>query len=452
MSERSSKHRRVLIVSFWFPPTNVVGAARIGKFAKYLPSFGWEPLVLTVNKVKRSISATLPVEIEESKIIRTPYFGLADFVTSRFVAGYGNSQNSSQTISWKYKFYVQMEKSLRPIYRLPALKMLITDPAGWYPFAVKKGLEIVRKYQIDALFSSFGPSTSHLIAAQLQRKTGIPWIADFRDLWSQHPYYPKNQPFHSLEEYIEKRVINNSKKLITINELAAKELASLHHKEVLVISNGFDDEEYNLSIPLTSKFTLTYTGHILPGVKTPFDMLFSAIAELKEEQHISQDDFELRFFGGNIAGIDPSSTLLPLTTKFGINNLTKIYDEIPRPECVKVQKESTALLVLLPIDNSSIGVYSGKLFEYIGAQRPILAITIKGDLIEHLLDESGTGKVASSKDGIKEILSKWIIEFKQQGNITSHYSPQKDIIARHTRKEKARKLSEVLDEVASLAK
>jgi len=438
------------MISFWFPPTNIMGAVRIGKFAKYLPHYGWEPRVLTVDKVKRDIPVTLPVEVEESKIERTPYFGFADSVSSKLLAkGNSNPQRNSRISNWRNAVYNWLVTSLEPIYHLPTVKLLTTDPIGWYPYAVKKGFEIINRHSIDVIFSSYGPSTAHLIASQLHKKTGIPWVADFRDFWAMEPNHPKTQPFQLLEEWIERRVVKGSSMLTTVSEPWARQLEAFHSKRAVVVTNGFDAEDYVGTVPLTSKFTLTHTGHLQHWDQRQLPHLFRAIDELRQEGKIHSNNFEARFFGGDIFGSSRNSAL-SLAEQMGIEQLVTVHGYIPFKESVKVQKESTALLLSRDNNPVSRGVYSGKIFEYLGAGRPILAMALKDDVIDQLLSESGTGKVVNQKDEIKFLLRQWINEFEKDGRIVTNYAPKAEVIERYTRKAQARKIAKVFDDIIRL--
>lgn len=445
MTAAESKKRKVLIVSFAFPPVNAIGALRIGKFAKYLPQFGWEPIVLTVNKVK-GLPETLPVEIDKARIIRTPYFALAPFIRHGLI---GNDNISPHEISsgagWKYKAY-GLVRLMKAIYSRPEVSFFINEPWGWYRPALKKGLEIVGKQKIDVIFSSYGPSTSHLVASRLQAKTGIPWVAEFRDPWSLNPYHNNVQPFHFLERQIERKIMKGCSLLITVSESWAREIEALHSKKVITVHNGFDEEDYMEDVPLTSKFTITYTGNIYPGKRDPTP-LFKAIAELKEEGKISPSDLEVCFFGSNVI-----ETLSPLVEKYSLLDFVKIYGFVPFSESVEKQKESTVLLLLSWNDPRDKGTLTAKAFEYLGAGRPILAIAFKGGEIDSLLARAGSGIVATEVQEIKEILLEWLDEFKQYGNIFSYYSPKFEIIKQYTRREQARKLAQLLEEVSASKK
>ncbi|MCL0078842.1 glycosyltransferase, partial [Dehalococcoidia bacterium] len=337
MTVTGGNKRRVLIVSFYFPPANSIAAVRIGKFAKYLPQFGWEPIVLTVNEVKGQ-PQTLPLEIDEANIIRTPHFALAPFIRHKLVGDeIATSQGISKGSNSRGIVY-QLIRATRFIHTRHEVTFFTSESWGWYPHAVRQGLEIINKSEPDIIFSTFGPRVPHFIASRLHQQTGIPWVAEFRDHWSLNPYFNPIKPFQFMEQQLEKRVMKGSNLLISVSKPWAKELEALHSKKTIVIPNGFDDEDYTGNVPLTPKFTITYTGNIYPGKRDPTS-LFKAIAELRQEARISSDDFEARFFGSNAA-----ETLSPSIEKYHLQELVKIYGLVPFKESIKKQKESTVLL------------------------------------------------------------------------------------------------------------
>lgn len=440
--QTAESNKKVLIVSFLFPPAGGIGTVRVGKLAKYLPEFGWEPIVLTVN-IDEKQQQTLPVEMDEVNIARVPYFSVGTTVHRNLV---GDAFLSTRLPSANYSLKRTVHRLLRlarPIYTQSLFQPLISDPIGWYPNALKKGREIISKHKIDAIFSSFSPSTSHLVASKLQRQTGLPWVAEFRDLWSQNPYSKAIKPLRFLERYVERRVMRNSSLLITVSDPLAQQLRAMHAREVVVIPNGFDEEDYLENVPLTSKFTITYTGNIYAGKRDPTP-LFEAVRELKEEGKVSSENFEVRFFGGSSLNI-----LSPLVEKYQLGDLVTIHDSIPRHKSIIRQKESTIILLLEWLNPAAKGIYSGKVFEYIGAQRPILAIAYEGGVVNDLLFESGTGILTNEVETIKKVLCCWLKEWQRLGKITSYWKPRQSVIKRYTRREQARKLAESLDKAAS---
>ncbi|MCL5071058.1 MAG: glycosyltransferase [Actinobacteria bacterium] len=242
------KKKRVLIISFYFPPENNIGAIRLGKFAKYLPDYGWEPIIITSSKasISGSISNhTLPIEVNISNIIELPYFSIAPHIYDSLSAkkNIDSDNNSFSLLNLKCKGLIyKIIKLAEPIYSLAIFQPLIQDPIGWYFYAVKECHKIISN-GIDLIFSSYGPSTSHLIASKLQKETELPWVADFRDLWSMNPYVKSIFPLNLFERSIEKNILKNSTLLITVSEGLGKYLSGLHHKRVEIIPNGFDEED-----------------------------------------------------------------------------------------------------------------------------------------------------------------------------------------------------------------
>ncbi len=439
VGEDNRNRRKVLIVSFYFPPTNSMAAVRVGKFAKYLPSFGWEPLVLTVDKIK-GLQQTLPLEIDNSNVIRTTYFALGSAIFHR-LTGYGRTDGQPpRQNSKRMESLYKIARLGQSVYTLPLLRLLALEPIGWYRPAISKGLEIINRHKVDVIFSSYGPAMSHVIASRLHKETGIPWVADFRDLWSLNHYHRKVQPFYFFGQKSEKKVMKGCNLLITVSEPFSDYLERLHNKKVVTIHNGFDDEDYRQEVPLTRKFTITYTGNIYAGKQDPTP-LFKAIAELAGEDKISPANFEVRFFGGNSL-----ASLAPAIEQYNLEDLVKIYGLVPFTESVKRQKESTILLQLMWTDNiSEKGIYTGKLFEYLGARRPILATGPEGGLVDRLLAESGAGIVVNNAQEIKAVLANWIEEFNRSGAIISNYKPDNDVIYRYTRKKQAERLAHIFD-------
>ena len=437
--------RKVLIVSFLFPPAENIGALRVGKLAKYLPEFGWEPIILTVNKVQDS-QQTMPLEIAEPEIKRTPYFTYYSIAAKWLIHDEQISEpNLTQQGGRKknpWKINANALRWTKGFYSIPIISRWLLDPMGWYSYAVKAGLEIVNKNNIDIIYSSFPPSTSHMIASRLHRQTKIPWVAEFRDPWSMNRYLKQTQPFHLFEVFWEKRTLKNCEYIVDVSETLAKVQRKLHSKNTIVIPNGFDEADYSENVPPISKFCITYTGNIIVG-KTDPSPLFRALAELNQEKKITPKEIELRFFGNNF---QPFSSLID---DYGIKEYVKIFGFVPLKKSIEKQKESTVLLFMSWNDPRGAGTLSGKLHEYIGAGKPILALSLKGGEIYNLLQETGCGVIVNDVSEIKSVLLKWLKEFNDEGKIISFYHPNKDNIKKYTRREQARKLAELFEKVHS---
>jgi len=426
---QTAKEKKVLIISAAFPPSNVAGTHRIGKLAKYLKHFGWEPFVLTVDRIKGS-EPTFPLEIDESRVTRTRYFDLTTSLRRSLVGA-----NYFEAVAAKDRdFRLFIFKIITSIWRCPPLSILRTllTALGWYIFAVGKGIDIIRKQKIDLIFCSGQPFSAYFIASRLQQKTKIPWVADFRDLWTVSPY--AERPAHPWEIKLEKLVMRSSSLLVTVSQPLADILCAIHSKEVMVVPNGFDEDDYDDGVPLTSKFTISNVGFIFP--EDDFSPLFDAVSQLKQEGRITADNFELRFFSNEL-------NIPQLASRYGIADLVNWYGWVPFAESTMRQQESTALMLA----RFASGAYSSKIFTYIGARRPILAITPKGSIIEELLNECGCGVSLQTAEEIKGLLSRWIEEFRNSKQITYHYNPRDDVIRKYSRREQAKTLARAFDHV-----
>jgi hypothetical protein len=439
-----NKNKKALLISFHFPPYNEIAAVRIGKFAKYLPDYGWEPIVLTV-KDRLGIPKTLPVEVDESTIIRTNYWAIIDPL-SRI---YGRTNNRKSTIkisglqqigTRKKSIILKMIHVFEPLSTLPVLEKLVFDPMGWYKPGVKAGLEIINSNEIKVIFSSFTPSVAHLIAARLHRETGIPWVADYRDDWiGNYKTLPRHLYF--LDRQWEKHTLKYCNSIISLDYPLAKILESVHHKIPTLIPNGFDETDFKNNIPLTSRFTITYTGNIY-GKRDP-SPLFQALSELRLEGILSSDDVEIRFFGQSAYDY-----MLRIMAKFNVQDFVKLGGIISYKESIEKQMESTVLLLLSWNDLRDVGTLTGKIYEYLGAHRPVLAMAYPGGEIDKLLQKSGCGIVANEPWEIKKILLTWFMEYKRTGTISTYIHPDSDIINNYTRKNQSRDLAEVFNKLS----
>jgi glycosyltransferase involved in cell wall biosynthesis len=435
--------RHVLIISFYAPPTNAIGAVRIGKLAKYLPEYGWDPVILTVDKIE-SLPTTLEIESDEKKIYRTPLLSYGELIAGLFPdENAGSSALPTRfyhrLIKPRLRFLAfQIARMLQPVYSSPRIYGLML---GWYRSAVREGLEIVRDRHIDIIYSSFDPAASHLIASRLNQKTGVPWIAEFRDAWSGNDYNRRIPLLSFFERYWEKRTLKNCDLLISLASPLAKTLDAIHSCKSIVIPNGYDEEDFTGSVPGTTKFTLNYTGNIYPGKRDP-SPLFQALAELRRERIIGPDNFEVRFFG-----YKANENITPFLKKYDVDSLVRIGGYLPYKESLRSQQESTALLLLSWNDPRDSGTLTGKIFEYMGAGRPVLAVAFKGGEIDRLLHETGCGIVINEASEIKNVLLKWLAEFRDSGKIHSFYSPRKEIIKQYTRQDQARQTALLLDKV-----
>ena len=263
--------KRVLVIAYYFPPRLTVASLRPLGLARYLPEFGWEAVILT---------AALPGKPDPHfEVIETQYHDSLGF-GKRLLKLDSQSPLIAQV---KNKLKIKSEKS--PLdFILATIGGIIAYPdpqKGWRRFAVEAGKDILRQQNIKAMISTSPPVTSHIIAKRLKDEFKIPWVADFRDLWTQNYYYPYSPLRRMIERKLELKTLSAADVLVTISQPAADDLRSLHkQKPVHSIPNGFDPAEVNTTPgKLTDKFTITYTGILYPGKRSP-EPLFAALRDL----------------------------------------------------------------------------------------------------------------------------------------------------------------------------
>ena len=426
--------KKVLIVTYHFPPRSTVGSLRPAGLAKYLPEFGWQPIILT---------ARLPGgPAPEFKVIETPYHDTMGF-GKRFL-GLDSDQNvMTQIAQLKKKLHIRSEKSVLD-FLLVAWGEVAAYPdlqKGWRAFAVEAGNNFLQQESVNAMISTSSPVTSHIVAKELKEKHDIPWIADLRDLWTQNHYYPYSPLRRAIERRLELRTLHKADALVTVSEPASSKLGMLHKgKSIYVIGNGFDPAEVNSpELDLTDKFTITYTGNLYPGKQSP-GPLFAALRDLIAQGIVDAKDVEVRFYGAEAGWIDKQAE------RHGLRDIVRQFGIVPRQVALNRQRESQLLLLLKWNNPKEQQAYSAKIFEYVAARRPMLAIGGPNDVLSELLDDTKAGFSGSTVEEIKGILSESYQEYRNSGKVTYH--GEEDKINRYSQREMARKFALVLDEVS----
>ena len=426
---------KALLIAHGYPPCHAIGALRAAKFAKYLPRCGWEPTVVT-----RLWQSQLGLEEPSGiKVVRTHFQDRLRFfrrddagrrarATQDLQASSGNRGNAVRAIA---------------SFLLKECLAYPDESIGWKPYALEAAREMLCAGGISLIFSTSPPATSHLIASQLQCETGLPWVADFRDLWTQNHYVRHAFPRTLIERRLEKRILQGASLLITVSEPFADELRRFHGKPTEVITNGYDEDDYSGDPPSpTPYFSLTYTGQIYAGKRDP-SLLFDAVRDLAGEQAISPEAFRIRFFGPE----RDRTIVYELAERYGIRRYVTHGGQIPYREAILRQRESTALLLLNWNVPEEKGVYTGKLFEYLGARRPILAVPRLDGVVDELMSEANAGVVAGTKQEIVRALEGWYDQFVDSQAVP--YNGIETVIRRFTKRAQTEKLAKLFDRLAN---
>ena len=405
MPKQSGK--KVLMVAYFFPPVGGIGAAgsqRILKFAKYLPQFQWEPIILTVREtcyepyleMDRTLLERLPPEI---KVIRTTVFRWLTKLLELKNRDRGNLSRASQKIDDSNHHgtgasgcYQAMKDSLTDLFDIPDSEI------GWLIPAVAAGTKAIRREMIDVVYSTGKPWTAHLIGLALKRLTGKPLITDFRDPWLTNPFRDHASFIKDRAEAIlERMVIEGSNLVISntanMNAEFAERFSSHPTTKFMVLNNGFDPSDYDggttTELRCPAKFILTHTG-FLYGKRDP--MLFlEALASLVNVRCIERDKIQVWLVGS----VELTYDLNECLKSWRLDDIVKVVPHVPYQKSLEYLRNSNALLLLQPGTTTQI---PSKLFEYIGMEKPILVISPRGGSTSDLVIQESIGVTAEATD------------------------------------------------------
>lgn len=414
---------------------------RVLALGTYLPDFGWEVTLVTpplgddaedcLGFPKRFLGRT--------KILEVPYHGDTFWFWRRFFSLLGFQTNQSITEQIKERAGVTSKTSYvdllmrwyQGIFAYPDTEKTWKEPA----FRVAE--KILNSQRFDAILSSSPFPTSHLVAAELKQQFGIRWGADFRDAWTKNHNYPYGPLRKFFESRLELRILRGADIITAAAPAYAKSQEALHNRPVTVIPNGFDPEDVNVPpLPLTDKFTITYTGSIYVGKQDPLKIVL-ALERLIRSGKVAPDDFEVRFYGQRQNWIEKEITDRNLV------GIVKQMGGVSRREALLHQRESHVLLLLNWEDPKRKGVYPSKLFEYLGARRPVLATGgVLEDDIEHILRDTRAGIYAPTEEQLDRALVGLYGEYKNKGQVAFAGNTQE--IDGYSYREVARKFAQAL--------
>jgi glycosyltransferase involved in cell wall biosynthesis len=422
--------KRLLLIAYYYPPREAIGSVRPAGLAKYLPQFGWEPIVLT---------PALPQRQPSPNVVETGYREVLAVWKERFGLDPGKGLHEQ----------LELRESSKPgghLWHTRAvswLKSWLTYPdiaKGWLPFGRAAIQELASRHPIDVIVSTSPPISCHLLAADAKAMLHCPWIADCRDMIEATESGSRFLLWRLAA--LERRTLKKADALVTVSLPWAEKLQKQYpSKPVASITNGFDADDFAVAAgDLTKTFTITHTGDLYAGRRNP-TLLFEGLSQLFSEGTLPRGQVRVRFFG-------PADTWLKAAVaRYHLEEVVEILGSVPRQEALLHQRESQILLLL----GINIPVYSGgvpgKLFEYLAAGRPSLAFGGEPGVIGQILDETGAGKYVTTKAELCAFLTQAYAEFRDRGNVS--YRGNATAIERYTQREMARKFAQTLD--ASLA-
>lgn len=422
--------KRVLIIGYLHPYTRTGGSFRVLPLARYLPEFGWEPVVLTPFLLKK-------VE-PPFRVVETGYRDAMALWQRLFALD--KNKDVKREVQGRLKAFSRNHLVEFFLNRIGEIVNYPDSHRGWKPFALETGKKLLREEKFDALISCH-PTFSHIVTGELKEVSGLPWVADFPDLWSRNHNYSYSPLRRFFDTRLEWKTLVPADVLTTVSEPWAETLRSLHKgKRVYAITHGFNPEEVNEPpTKLTANFTITYTGTVY-SERQDVTKFFRVLRDLISTRVMDPDDVSVRFYGNQERWLEKVSD------SYGLSSIVKQFARVPWEVALQRQRESQLLLVLAWEDTKERGVYGGKIFEYLGARRPILATGGTGDdVIGELLQETQAGVRTATIAEIKTELEQFYQEYKLKGRVDFH--GRQEAIDNYSYREMARRFSRILDSV-----
>ncbi len=410
------KQKKILIIAYYFPPFGGVPVQRTLKFVKYLLKYNWNPVVLTVRNGydhfhpnDPSLLSKIPDGVE---VIRTREIGIIarviKFLRSR-VPKRPNNVNGNEGFTGKV---VRLRKLLYNSLWFP------DEKCYWIPGVILAGLRLLSKQDIGVIYASGYPWSAFLVGALLSKLKGIPLILDFRDAWTLNPRGFWNNRF---QRFWESKVLLQASRVVFATNLMREGYIErypwMDRKKFITITNGFDYEDFKdfdgRKEKDSKKFLITFTGTFNDNIppldidQSPYYFL-KGLSKLLKEKDISKR-IRVRFvgnFGENNRYLIKSSSL---------ENIVELTGCVSHDKCVEYQMEADLLLLIICPCEGSKSILTGKLFEYIGARKTILALVPDGEAKDLIVKENlGISVEPKDIEGIKNAIFKFYNDWEQK--------------------------------------
>jgi glycosyltransferase involved in cell wall biosynthesis len=434
------------MLCYYYPPLGGIGSQRSQKFAAYLPDYGWHPIVLTPQSGAYLVDRTLADGASRGvEIIRTPYVDLSSMFKRAMTNG--QSANGAAHIDPISVRPIEGGAMLEFFRRAVRNWVYIPDgQVGWYPYATRAGRHALETRGAAVIYSSSFPVTAHLAARKLKQVTGKPWVADFRDLWTENHYAEYSSAVRKrIDQFIESGLLETADVLVTVSDVWADTLRRLSggRKRVEVIRNGFDAGEFaNIARQRPDKWTITYVGNFY-GAKQDPTVFFTALRRVIDSGEVAPSDVQVKIVG------EPDAYVQEIVNRLGLADITNFTGFIPHRESLAQQVDSSLLLLILHGDRSNPGHVPGKLYEYLGARRPIIAIMPTDFEAARLIRETRAGVTVEASDatGIERCLSDSYTAYKSNAGCCTSESD----LSPYERRNGAKQLANIFSELAAIA-
>ena len=382
--------KRVLIISYYWPPSGGSGVQRWVKFAKYLPSEGWQPVIYTpenpeLTTTDHSLEDEIPLEAEVIKRHITEPYGL---FRKLFGEGKSASEGEVNPINSRKKTFKQK------ISMFIRGNIFIPDPRClWISPSIKYLRKYLKEHPVDIIVSTGPPHSMHLIAEGLARAAGIPWIADFRDPWTRMFYF-KHLGLGTWAEKrhkkLEKSVLDNADVVVAVSPLVQEEFQAMTATPVELITNGYDDEDFEQVVEPDGYFNITHTG-LFASDGNP-EILWKVLSDKSASESRFAGMLRIRLAGKN------DKEITDAIVKAGLAANLRDIGYIDHQRAVREQKNASLLILPLRKEPEYRATLPGKLFEYLASGRPVLGIGQTDGAMARVLNSTKAGVVFNWDD------------------------------------------------------
>lgn len=436
----------ILIITHFFPPLNAIASLRPLSFAKYFTEQGHRVTVITTEKTNYDGRLDLEEYAHpDLNIIQIPYTPLFFWKKKVEPSTVNSSYDSARSPMSGRGVLYHLKNTLKAA--VDSLGFMLDHQRFWKNKVVSTAEQIIKNKQVDVILSTFSPASAHVAAHEITlRFPELKWVADYRDLWSQNHILSARGVFKYVERGIEKRTISNACHLTTVSKPLADDLVTLTKGKipVSVIYNGYESTHlYGMdgtSNKIFSKpLSIVYTGTIYKGRRDPTPLLV-ALSELEQEGVIKEGDIRVEFYGST------NHNLTEIVRLCGGEKWVSIKGYVPYKESIRIQKNADFLLFLESNKPDARGVLTGKVFEYLIANKPILGVGID----EHcatgqLIEATRTGFVFGER---KEYIKAYFKSILESNSVNIH-KPDWDVIRQYSREAQSKRMLSILTDACN---
>jgi hypothetical protein len=358
--------KRVLIVTYYWPPCGGIGVHRCLKFAKYLRLYGWEPVICTAENPEYPVldegnAKHVPEGIEVLKTrIWEPY------AIYKWMMGKKQEERITDVFVEEQKagFRANLGIWIRGNFFIPDARRF------WIRPAVKFLTRYLKDHPVDAIVTNGPPHSAHMIGYHLKRTLNIPWLADYQDPWTESDSYRRlmlNPLSRTIHETMQRRIFRTADKITICSDAWKRDLEALGAQDVGVIFWGYDEEDaQNVPSPRSPKFTISHFGRIGPDRNV--SVFWKVVSDLLSHHPTFGKDLEIE-----LAGFIGEAARDELTS-FGLHNHVSLLGHISREETLARMHQAQVLLLIINDEPNAQGRLPGKFFEYLASRRPILVL------------------------------------------------------------------------------